>query len=512
MLKKSILLPIAGQDFSVPSNILNDQFSFGKNCMVNDGVITQREGHAEYSSDAMSSPILEFGRFQQSDLNLLMTRFSATKSEVYNPGGDTWDDITKSGTDWTTIDGTNFYDTAVYVDTLMITNGIDNIQKYIGTGLCVDLGGSPPKASYIETVGDYAVLADITDTGTRYPWRVQWCDTGDIEDWSSGNAGFIDLLDNDQKIIGIKKLNENLVVFKEKTVYIGRLVDTADIWNFDLVESGQELLNNRCLVEWRGKIYYLSIDGNVYAFNGYSSVPIGDKLNDVIGKVLNTERLGMSFGRVNIYRKCIEFFICQNGFEYCNFRWAFNYETGSIFYDTFNTAITCATTFKDTSGQLAYDDYDDTVTYGNITRYYDEDLGGIGFEFKLLGKEDGLSYKELSSYLNDNGDAIEQEYITPDINLEDHERLNRWNKMVNQFLGTGVTAYYSTDFGATYILIPYNSTQDEFTLTNKFTSYTFWHDVKSQYIRYRFLNLNASSYFSLQQLAIYGILAEEVWK
>jgi hypothetical protein len=517
MLKKPILLPIAGQDFSIPSNILNPKFSFGKNCRVENGLIVPREGHSDYSNilltgAVMTGAILHFGKMQQSDQTLLMSRFSATKSQVYNPGTDNWDDITKSGSDWSTIDGTDYYDSAVYIDTLLVTNGKDNIQKYIGSGLMTDLGGSPPIAKHIETVGEYIMLSDVTDGGTRYPWRIQWNDTGDITDWSSGNAGYFDLLDNDQKIIGMKKLNENLVVFKEKTIYIGRLIDTSDIWNFDLIESGQELLNNRSLVEFRGKIYYLGIDGNIYVFNGYSSVPIGDKIQNEIGRVLNAERFGMSFGRVNSFRKCIEFFICQNGYDYCNFRWALNYEDGSIFYDTFDVGISSATTFKDTSAQLAYNDFDDTVTYGNITRVYDEDLGGTGFEFKMIGKSNGKAYKEDSTYFNDDTEAIEQEFVTPDINLNDHERLNRWSHVVGQFLGVSVTVYYSINYGVDYFVIPYSSTQNNFDLTPQFVNYSFWKDLKAQYIRFKFLNVDIDSYYTLRQLAVYGQLAEEVYQ
>jgi hypothetical protein len=511
-LKKSVLLPILGQDFSIPSTILNDRSSFGRNCFFDMGIIKQREGLGKYSSDAMSSAILEFGRFQKSNLTLLMTRFSATKSEVYNAGADTWDDITKSGTDWTTIDGTNYYDTAVHIDTLMITNGRDNIQKYTGTGLCVDLGGSPPKAKYIETVGEYVLLGNITDGGTEYPSRVQWCDTGEIEDWSSGNAGFIDLLDNDQQIIGMKKLNENIVVFKEKSIYIGRLVSSTDVYNFDLIESGQQLLNNRCAVVFRGKIYYLSIDGNIYMFNGYSSQPIGNKLEDEIKRVINTDRLGMSFGRVNLARKCIEFFICAGSDSYCSYRWALNYEDGSVFYDTFSSPITCATTFKDSSGQLTYGDYDNSVNYGNVSGTYGDGLGGSGFEFKLIGKSNGISYQESDFYLNDDTDAIEQEFITKDFSFENHERIKRWQTIVNQLLGTQVTLSYSTDFGNTYIVIPYSSSQDEFDLTSAFTSYAGWFDLKSLYIRFKFANLESSSYFSLRQLALYGQIGEEIYR
>ena len=54
----------------------------------------------------------------------------------------------------------------------------------------------------------YLVLANIDDSGTPYPMRVQWCDTGNIENWSTGNSGSEDLVEEGEEIKGIGRLGE----------------------------------------------------------------------------------------------------------------------------------------------------------------------------------------------------------------------------------------------------------------------------------------------------------------
>jgi hypothetical protein len=66
---------------------------------------------------------------------------------------------------------------------LVFTNFKDNIRKYTGTGNTANLGGSPPKAKYINEYGAYLVLAHVDTGSAKYRMRVQWSNTGDIENW-----------------------------------------------------------------------------------------------------------------------------------------------------------------------------------------------------------------------------------------------------------------------------------------------------------------------------------------
>ena len=44
---KTVLLPISGEDFGVPSNVVGTDTNFGKNCYVYEGEVRQRPGHEQ---------------------------------------------------------------------------------------------------------------------------------------------------------------------------------------------------------------------------------------------------------------------------------------------------------------------------------------------------------------------------------------------------------------------------------------------------------------------------------
>ena len=69
---------------------------------------------------------------------------------------------------------------------LLATNFMNAIQKIVhGTSIGA-LGGSPPRAKYIQTVRDFVVLGWIND-GTDRPNRVQWSGYNDSEFWEAGD-------------------------------------------------------------------------------------------------------------------------------------------------------------------------------------------------------------------------------------------------------------------------------------------------------------------------------------
>ena len=505
MAEKRIILPILGQDFSFPSTHLDDRNNFGQNIIPFEGELRQRMGHASYGTAAMSSAVLHLAFFQQSDLTFLMIRISATKTEVYNSGTDVWDDITKSGVDWTGTEGIDFFDHAVLADTLLLTNGIDNIQAYPGTGLCADLGGSPPKAKYAESYSDYAVLAHVIDGGTTYPTRVQWCDTGDPTNWSSGNAGSFDLADDPDPIVGVKKLNEFIIVYKEDSIYTGRLVDSVSVFQFTLQVTGIGLLNNRCVIDHNGLHYFLAKNGNIYAFNGVRAESVGDEIRTNLFPRLNSDRLETCHARKNKEDRVIEFYITAGSSNWPEESWSINYENGTIFKNLVDS-VTTSSDFKDTSGQETWDD--DSNTWDSDTTRWDEGLGGTGFKFPLIGKSDGVVAKELTDTLNDASTAICQQYITKDFHFEEHEKYKRWLTIEFWARGDSLSLDYSIDFGLTWTSIPKDSTTTDFTLTSTMTHYCAYFDVKSPYTRFRFQNKTLSESFRLRQIAINATIEE----
>jgi hypothetical protein len=500
-----VVVPVLGLNYSFPSTVIDEKNSFPKNCRVFNGQLVAKPGHADYGSNTMSAPVIHLFEFIQDNLTRKLLRFSADKSEVYNTGTTAWDDITKSGTDWTGTEGTDFFSTATFNDKALITNGIDNIQQYTGSGLCTDLGGTPPKAKFIVSFNNYVVIAHVVDGGNTFATRVQWCNTAQETQWSTGNAGSIDLDDEPDPIIGMAVLNEFVIVYKQKHIYRLRLVDSVSVFNFDHVVSGVGLLNNRSLVSHNGVHYFISSDGNLCAFNGIRVESLGDEVRNQIFPRLNANRLETNFARKNEKNQEIQFFITIGGENWPTEVFKLNYENGAIMFDEVD-GVTTSTPFRDTSGDETWDN--DSDTWDSDTTRWDDILSGTGFEFDIIGKSDNGTYKESDGDKNDDGNAIDQEFQTSDFSFGAHENYKRWLRIDFQATGDSVDLFYSTDSGITWFPIPLNSTTTSFTLDGVYANYTGWFDAKGTYIRFRFKNNRVGESFQLRQFAIEGKVKE----
>ncbi|MFH2013693.1 MAG: hypothetical protein ABIJ17_01860 [Patescibacteria group bacterium] len=506
MATQRILLPILGQDFSIPSTLLNEKSSFGQNIKQDNGVLRQREGHEVFGNQTpMNEEIIHTTRYQQENGTLKLVRLSSLKSQAYNDGTKDWDDITKSGTDWSGTAGINYFSSIIFNNELLITNGVDSIQKWTGAGLCTDLDGSPPIAKFMEEFGEYVVLANVVDTGVDYPFRIQWCNTADSTDWLTGNAGYIDLTEDDGvEITGIKRLNDLYVVFKENAIYTVILVDTVDVMNANLIVSNINLLNNRCVVTYNGLMYFMSDDCNVYIFNGTTASPIGDKVKTQIYNNLNKSRKSTCWARRNVLRKTIQFYITTDSNNYPTESWHFSYEDGSVFYDTCNN-VSCATTFKNTDSQESWDS--DPNPWDTDTTIWDFGLGGTGFK-QIIAKTDGYIYEEKEELLNDANAsvdvAIDEQYVTPDLTFSQYENFVRFLGSQLWVTGDSVSISYSIDFGTTWEDIA--QLED---LPSSFTEMVpIWFDVKNPFIRFRFRNNKLDEKFDFKQLSLEGNIEE----
>lgn len=493
MQKKRVLLPTLGNDYSKPLVFADDRNVFGQNWKYREDLILQTPGSASYGTGTLSGGVpIHMAPLLSSGLTLYAYRFSSDKSEKYNSGTSAWDDVTKSGTDWTGVEGTDFFSSAVVADYLCVSNGIDDIQSIQGADAnFADLGGSPPKAKYLESYGDYLVLGDVDDGGTRYPTRIQWCDTGDPTDWTTGNAGSFDLADSPEEIVGMRKLNEFLVVFKQDAIYVGRLVDTVDVFSFTLQVTGIGAMNNRVIVEQNGVIYFLGIDGMIYAFNGYRAEPVGEEIREQIHPSLNYDALKANFAQKNQRDSEIWFYVAESGNSWPNVKWKFNYRTGILIKDTANNA-TCSMMFRDTSGDLAWGD--GSGDWAAQASRWGDVAGGTGFDFMLVSKQDGVTYKVADSDYNDGGSAIDMIVDTKDLTLGHLDRYKRWIGPLEYWAyGNGtVDLYYSTDKGLTWTAIQTD------TLTATMTKYTVWFDILSVNLRLRWRNSNSGEFFVFQ--------------
>lgn len=116
-------------------------------------------------------------------------------------------------------------------DWFVFTNNIDQPMRLDGTD-CVPVPNLPSapnfKAKTVNTFENYLLFGWCTEGGTERPWRIRRCDTADPTNWSTGNAGFDDLLDGDDGVLRLQNLGTVCVAYRGASITLGVAVNTED--------------------------------------------------------------------------------------------------------------------------------------------------------------------------------------------------------------------------------------------------------------------------------------------
>lgn len=379
---------------------------------------------------------------------------------------------------------------------LVFTNFVDNIRKYTGTGNTADLGGSPPKAKYLTEYGAYLVLAHIEDTGTKYRMRVQWCNTGLIEDWTGTNAGSQDLLEDGNDITGLTTFGNYVCVHKESCIYLGYLVTTSDVFKFDRISTGVGTICNNTVQNLNtGEQIFLARDG-IRVFNGTSTTLAAVGVSDEIRESINAEYIEKCWSVV--IPEIDEYWVgipigSQTSADTV---YKYNYKTGQCFKDS-RSNITCAGKYQRTTG-LTWDD--DSGTWDAATDRWDDTSLSSQHYSVVLGDSSGYCQAVNASYNNDNGTAITAYRDTIDFEGSEKGKLVRWLGMQLLAKGNTLDVKYSTDAGTTWNDVE-TLTLNSVYPTDASPVYSYF-DVVSSKIRFRFYNAVAGETWAIKDFVL----------
>jgi hypothetical protein len=147
--------------------------------------------------------------------------------------------------------------------------------------------GNVPAARLIAVHQSYVWVADTLESATRYGTRVRFSHFNNAENWATDDYFDIDPYDSDDHITALVPFQNMLLVFKHRSVHavygydrdtfvVERLVDNAGCATQEAISASA------------GVCYWVSHDGNVYAFNGKGVVPIGSRIASIFQRDLLT--------------------------------------------------------------------------------------------------------------------------------------------------------------------------------------------------------------------------------
>mgnify|MGYP001560620212 CR=1 FL=1 len=196
--------------------------------------------------------------------------------------------LTYSGTSWTFTDirriGASTYtptcpvarrfSASVLKDILVLSDyGQSGLEKWDGLTTYTEaltLGGTPGfttlKARYLHTVADYLFAAHVTEDGTVYPDRIRWSYAGNPELWAPNDYYTLSTKDGDI-CMGLANIQNIVVGFKRKSIWMGLFMDAASGWNFEQQVAGRGTLSPFGIVTVGNYVVFPSNDG-IYIFEG----------------------------------------------------------------------------------------------------------------------------------------------------------------------------------------------------------------------------------------------------
>jgi hypothetical protein len=391
----------------------------------------------------------------------------------------------------------------------IMTNGVDKIKKFTGSGAISNLISSYPSgvtsllAKHVLEFKDHLLLLDVIEEGNRYPQRVRWSDTADPEDFLNGNASYQDLTGADWIVGAIKFKGDYVVIVKERSIWLGYATGDSDIFQFDMKVSGTGSPAGRTVESLGDEIVFLGWD-DVYVFNGIDYEPIGTPVQRRLIAQLNPEQISRSFGVVIEEQKEYWLFVPSTdkshisgtgASTYPDIAWCFNYELNKWTRHTYNDFIT----------MYGYYELESTMTIDDLVGTIDEQSWKFddrtilaAMPTTLFGDSSGNIYEYSRSANNEDGTAIDAWFSTKDFNFTNLMQRQRILRMDIYYTGDSLTCQYSIDKGTnwtTFATLSENRNIED-------VQRTFLR-LDCNMVRFRFRNNTSGEHFEFSRANLY---------
>lgn len=505
--RRSVAIPILGLDVSKPGEYLDLRAT--SNCQdidIRRALVQKRPGSVELGSPLGEriQALIDFDDGEETHF----FRIGNTLAEAYNQTTDAWSSVLAAPLTGSESDRVSYAFPLLGGSRLVvISNGLDAILKNTGSGNFSALGGTPPTAKFLLDFGGYLLLGYITDDGSGNSFfsRVQWCDTGDIEEWSAGDAGSVDLLEDSEEMTGMGRFGQYVTIHKRLSIYTGYLTNTSAIFRFDRKATGAGTAANATIKTLpTGEQAFLARDG-IRLFNGVTAPTIESPIMDELREFMNPEHVQKSVA--TLVTEMDEYHVglpigSQTEPETV---YKFNYLSRQVYKDR-RPLLVAVGEFRNTTES----DWDsDPDSWDSDTTRWDDIADLTLNPVAAYGLSDGTVLKRTTGY-NDDGAAIESFWDSKDFVSSDFDhapgQMMRWQGLQIIAKGQAVTVYYSTNGGGTWTSI------GTFSLSSDYPSdeggQVGYFDVVATRCRFRFANAVVDEGFSLKQFFPEAVLRE----
>ena len=258
--------------------------------------------------------------------------FAATPTKVYEASGTNWTDV--SGTAYTPASDVR-YRFAQFGDVSLVTNKADRMHASSASGTFTGIA-TAPKAAIVETCNNFVFAFDTNEaTYGDSPNRWMCAALGGYTSWTPSidtQAATGVLTGSAGKILAGKRFGDQIIAYKEKSMYLGVYVGSPITWDFRQIPGEVGALCNEVVVNVgtpeQPKHIFMGSD-NFYSYDGSRPVPIGNNLRE---KVFDNELFRtysyLSLSLHDRQRRNVYFYYCSSNSLMPDKCVVYNYKTG----------------------------------------------------------------------------------------------------------------------------------------------------------------------------------------
>jgi hypothetical protein len=179
---------------------------------------------------------------------------------------------------------------SVHNETLVIANG--GRPSKIEEGTLEVLGGSPPKARFVDTISNYTVMSGYKDAEGEYT-EFSWSASGNPEQWDRGaltDAGFSSVKKDGDIIRNMIVLREAIYLFKDRSIEPWSVVGGSLVFarsDSRIIDTG--LGADYSAIKANNTLYWLGDDYSIYQLQGGAPVKISHHIDAEIRKLTSPE-------------------------------------------------------------------------------------------------------------------------------------------------------------------------------------------------------------------------------
>lgn len=318
---------------------------------------------------ALSAQCYGAGTYRRLD-NTFRT-IAGTATTLQELVSNAWTDRSRAVGGAYTLGADGFWRFTQFGNTLLAVNKSDTLQEST-TGAFADVSGAP-KADIVEAVGNFVFLFNTNEATYGDSPDRWWCSAiRDHTDWTPSLAtqsATNTLVSTPGPIRAGKKFGDRVVVYKERSMYLGTYVGGSTIWDFQLVVGEAGCGSQEAVVDIGtpdNPVHIFMGADDFWRFDGARPVPLGSPLRKTVYADLDgsyTSRIKTLHDRVNsrVYffypssagagaiDKCVVYHYRENrwGRDDRTIEAVFEYLSGGITFDTWDDI---AATFDSLTG------------------------------------------------------------------------------------------------------------------------------------------------------------------